>query len=215
MCLQPSPGTVLYAAGMAIRPSFLRATAFLLVAALGVHQLRYSLAYGDSIDDGLAHQGHGYLMFLTPLVGVVLAFALAGLLIGLARCSATTPSSTVRVRRLWPLATAGLLAIYGTQEVLEGFLAAGHPGGVGALVAGGGWIAFPLAVMGGAIVAVAVRVAVFVQRRAAGAAHVSLVFSLRPGVLVAPAVRPLSWITPGRLLASGLASRGPPSALST
>ena len=51
---------------MVLRPSTLRVTAFLLVAALGVHELRYVLAYGGRASDELAHQGHGYLMTLTP-----------------------------------------------------------------------------------------------------------------------------------------------------
>jgi hypothetical protein len=199
---------------MALRPSTLRATAFLLVAALGVHELRYVLAYGERAGDELAHQGHGYLMTLTPLVGVVLAFALGGLLTGLARSGARERAVALRVRKLWPLATAGLLAIYGTQEVLEGMLSSGHPDGVAALFTGGGWIAVPLAVVGGLVVALAVRVAELVQRHSAETAHIVIAWIVRLGAplgLISPVP---AWVRVERLIAMHLAGRGPPAGTS-
>lgn len=195
---------------MPARPNTLRATAFLLVAALGVHELRYVLGYGDRAADALAHQGHGYLVTFTPLVGVVLAFALGGMLSGLARCTRGAPAPAVRIRRLWPLATAGLLAIYGTQELLEGALSTGHPAGFDGLVAAGGWIALPLAVVGGAVVAFAVRVAEYVQARSARAARISLTHLVRLRLPATPILAAAGWAAPGRLLAVHRAGRGPP-----
>jgi hypothetical protein len=48
---------------------------------------------------------------------------------------------------------AALLAIFVTQESLEGMIAAGHPGGAAALQASGGWLAIPLAVALGFVAA--------------------------------------------------------------
>lgn len=199
---------------MPLRPSTLRATAFLLVAALGVHELRYVLAYGQRASDELAHQGHGYLMTLTPLVGVILAFALGGLLTGLARSGVGERAATVRVRRLWPLATAGLLAIYGTQEVLEGMLSQGHPDGVAAIFTAGGWIAVPLAVVGGLAIALAVRVAELVQHRTARRAHISIAWMVRLSPPLRLAAAAPTWARIERLIAVHLAGRGPPAGTS-
>lgn len=199
---------------MVLRPSTLRVTAFLLVAALGVHELRYVLAYGGRASDELAHQGHGYLMTLTPLVGVILAFALGGLLTGLARSGEREPPTTVRFRKLWPLATAGLLVIYGSQEMLEGMLSPGHPGGINAILAGGGWVALPLALVGGLATALAVRIAEFVQRHAARPLVISIAWMVR---LCAPPrllALPPAWVRIERLIAMHLAGRGPPDGAS-
>jgi len=199
---------------MTLRPSTLRVTAFLLVAALGVHELRYVLAYGERASDELAHQGHGYLMTLTPLVGVVLAFALGGLLTGLARGGARERAATVRIRRLWPLATAGLLAIYGTQEVLEGMLATGHPDGFAALFAAGGWVAAPLAVVGGLAIALAVRVAELVHERSARATPILIAWMVRLSAPSSLASAAPVWVRVERLIAVHLAGRGPPAGAS-
>jgi hypothetical protein len=69
--------------------------------------------------------------------------------------------------RLWALSTASLLGVYGAQEWIEGVVHAGHPSGFDALVGHGGWIAVFLAGGFGALVAMALRGAEAVVRRAA------------------------------------------------
>src|SRR5205823_1332219 len=55
---------------------------------------------------------------------------------------------------VWLTAWLGLLAIYATQETLEGLLATGHPGGAGGVVGHGGWWAIPAAAAVAAVVTV-------------------------------------------------------------
>jgi len=50
-----------------------------------------------------------------------------------------------------------LLAIFVGQECLEGLIAAGHPAGPAAVLAAGGWIAMPLALAIGTLLAVVAR----------------------------------------------------------
>jgi len=45
-----------------------RALALLPLSALGVHQLRYELAFGGDAGHELAAEGHAYLTSLTPLL---------------------------------------------------------------------------------------------------------------------------------------------------
>lgn len=137
----------------------LRVTALLLVGALAVHELRYLIAFGGDSGEALAHHGHGYLTFVTPLIGLLSALALGQLLARVAAARSAASGAGVRVRRLWPVASVALLSIYASQELLEGILAPGHPAGWAGVFAGGGWVAVPLAVAFGAIVALALRVA--------------------------------------------------------
>lgn len=139
----------------------LRATAALAVGAFSLHQGRYLLGYGDASGDALAAHGHGYLTLLVPLLALLAAAAAAQFLTALARAGAT---AAVRGRRrrfgaVWGAATLALLATYSGQELLEGMLASGHPDGVAALLAGGGWWALPLAVAIGLAVALLLRAA--------------------------------------------------------
>jgi len=50
-----------------------RAFALLPLAALGVHQLRYRLAFGHESDHELTAQGHAYLASLTPILVLIAA----------------------------------------------------------------------------------------------------------------------------------------------
>ena len=50
------------------RLSLARAAALIAVAELGVHQLRYLLAFGGAAGDQLAHQGHSYLGAAAPVL---------------------------------------------------------------------------------------------------------------------------------------------------
>jgi hypothetical protein len=109
----------------------------------------------------------------------------------------------------WRAASLALVAIYVVQESLEGALAGGHPAGIAAVFAGGGWTALPLALLIGGLIALLTRGA----RAAEGALHpwLAVVLVARPArSLVATAT---SSACPRRTpLARLLAGRGPPLA---
>src|SRR5215218_1108683 len=130
----------------------MRAMTLLSAGALGVHELRYLAAYGGDAARALDHQGHAYLALATPLVGGLLAVVLARVLVGVA-VGRACDGALVRLGRTWAVAAACLVAVYTTQELVEGVLAPGHPAGVGGVFGHGGWLAMPLAVLVGAVVA--------------------------------------------------------------
>jgi hypothetical protein len=126
-------------------------------ASLAVHQLRYMLWYGGGSDRALSAQGHAYLMVVGPLVVAAAVLACAGFLHRLARgARAEAPG----VLRLWAVLTVVLAAMFCVQESLEGLLADGHPEGVAAVGGHGGWLAAPLSLAIGLLLALALRAAV-------------------------------------------------------
>jgi hypothetical protein len=177
-----------------------RLAAILALGAFALHQLRYLLAFGPSGD--LAEQSHRYMTALLPAIAVL---ALAGLVATLIRgTEGASPSGTSLTRRIAVFAAA-LLAIYLTQESLEGMLLVGHPA---ASLANGGWLALPLALAIGAISALLARALEGVERA------IALVHA-QPGRSRPPAVRGRALPARGlRLaltpLAFGLARRPPP-----
>lgn len=184
------------------------AGALLATGALGLHELRYVLAYGGDARAALEHQGHDYLAFVTPSVGALLALGVARLL---ARRVAAAPGEAGGhrpLRRLWPAASAALLVVYGVQELAEGALAVGHAEGIAGVLGHGGWLALPVAVAVGGLVALALRGADVAERRSP-----ALGLRLpRPGG--SPATAPAPGRTPtvrGSVLALHLAGRGPPA----
>jgi hypothetical protein len=186
----------------------LRTVAFLSLAALGVHELRYVTAFGGDAAHASSHHGHGYLGVCLPVVVLLTALALGRLLAGSGSSGPTASHGAVRVRRAWPAATVALLAIYVGQELLEGMLAEGHPGGWEGVFGAGGWMAVPLAVVFGAIAALALR--------AAGAIESSPPFPMAAAWNVcAPARESVPAPTrahrrPASALAEHLAGRSPP-----
>src|SRR3954468_21430731 len=119
---------------MALR---LRSCALLAAGALGLHQLRYSLAYAGDAGPALRAQGHAYLGPLTAAVVGALILALA---LGLRRLAAGRPAGgSGSLAGLWLAASGALLAVYAVQESIEGALAPGHPSGIAALTAHAGW----------------------------------------------------------------------------
>ena len=187
---------------------WLRAAALLYVAGLAVHQLRYRLAYGHDAGHELAAQGHAYLNFATPVAALLLAAAAGQLLTQLVRAERRREIRRRRWLISWAAASAALLIAYAGQESLEGLLAAGHPSGLAALTAGGGWLAAPLAAIAGAFVAALLRGAdaviarVAARPRAARRRH----RRARPPRPASPPRRP------GRELAEHRAGRAPPLA---
>jgi hypothetical protein len=137
---------------------------------LVVHQLRFMLAFGHDAGQHLAQGGHAYLGFVLPFVGVALALACAHFALLIARSG--------RNRRVpappgfgatWAAASATLLLAYATQEGVEGTLALGHPAGIAGIFGAGGWIAIPLSVVVGAVVALLLRGATLALARVAAA----------------------------------------------
>ena len=131
----------------------LRTAALLGVGAFAVHQLRFALPYGRGASHALAVQGHAYLLPLAPVLVGLLLLAFAQLLGAMAR-GAHGPA--VRFRRLWLGASACLTAVYGIQELIEGLVSPGHPGGLEGVAGHGGWLALPLSILVGFLILILV-----------------------------------------------------------
>jgi hypothetical protein len=178
------------------------AVAVMPAAVLGVHAVRYRLAFGADAGRVEHAHGHAYLTALTPAVAVLAALGVGGLLVRAARAWARGGDAPPRprLRRQWLLAALALLAVYTGQELLEGALAPGHPAGIAGVVGHGGWWALPAAVaLGGAVAfvlgaaAAAERLALAVRPRAARPRRGPPVFVSRgPGAPMRPRRTPLA-----------------------
>ena len=164
-----------------------------------VHQLRV-LAVPSS-------EGHAPFAALALPAAVLLAGAVLGLFVELAdvrRGRAPAPPG-LSLRRAWLVAALALVALFFAQELLEGALLQGHVAGLAGVVGAGGWIALPLAVVAGGILALALAGARSVLRRAAGA-PVPRARARAPR----RGRRDAAW-RPAGVLARKLASRAPPA----
>ena len=127
--------------GLVIRR--LAPAALMPAGAFAVHQLRYWLAYGSHAAAELHAQGHSYLHSVVPWIVLLLALAVGTFLLALGRAAGgrtSLPRHSLSFAALWLLCSACLVAIYVTQESLEGLFATGHPGGlVGIFGYGGSW----------------------------------------------------------------------------
>jgi hypothetical protein len=192
----------------------IRAGALIAIGALGVHDLRYLLAYHGHAGEELAMQGHAYLRFATPLIAGLLVLAAAAFATRLMRAYSTghgdEPRPLPSSSRMWALASALLISVYSTQEWMEGLLASGHPGGIAAPYSHGGWVALPLALVIGLVIALLLRGAAVAIAVVASKGRARL----RPA---APAQLPSSvarsvWSAPSLgALARRLAPRAPPA----
>ncbi|GAC1434177.1 MAG: hypothetical protein NVSMB51_00750 [Solirubrobacteraceae bacterium] len=135
------------AAGRAGSPA--RSGAALCAAALGLHQLRFSL-----VGTAEARPGHMYLEWLMPLLVALLALLLARFV---QRCCTRRASAPAPRPLGWASACGALLAIFIVQESLESLLNDGHLAGLETLFGDGGWIVFPLALGLGQLTAVLLR----------------------------------------------------------
>src|SRR5262245_19888128 len=192
--------------------SALAGRGFLLlpVAALGVHDLRYRIAYGSHADSALAAQGHGYLDSLAPWLVLLLGLALGTFLVRVSRALGGRPDATPSrsFAALWALSTVSLVGVYAVQELLEGVFAAGHPSGFTGMVGHGGWWSLAAAVAIGAVLAGALRLGSEVVSAAVRVAD-PLPFRTPRSVVSRP--RSAVLVPPGAL-ASAAAGRAPPSA---
>jgi hypothetical protein len=185
-----------------------RGILLLPAAALLVHQLRYWLTYGSQASNQLAYQGHAYLGSLVPWVAMLAAGGLGCFVNRLAHARRFGDESG-RIRpflRLWATTGGGLLAIYSLQELLEAFLAQGHPGGIAGVFGRGGWWSVPAAAVVSLVVVSLLRVARTLVRLAVRTR------SARRRRAVPDIVRPPTALLPagGPPLAYAAAGRAPP-----
>ena len=186
--------------------------ALMPVAALVVHQLRYTLAFGGHAGVELARQGHAYLHSLVPWIVLLIGVAVGAFLWALGRAlggQRTLSRYTLSLAGLWLLCSACLVGIYVAQEFLEGLFATGHPGGLAGIFGYGGWWSIPAAVCVGLVLAAVFHGARWVLDEVA---------QRSVGVLRGRAPRPSRLprprdVWPPRLspLADGWSGRGPPS----
>jgi hypothetical protein len=223
-------------------PPRLRAAALMPAAVLTVHQLRYLLAFGGGSGQELEKEGHQYLsalaapiaMSVAIVVGLFFARLAVAWRVGEADAEPTRGTSPGAdphrrfapggerhgARRFAPggflrlafLIGLALLTLYSCQELLEGMLSTGHPGGFEGVFGEGGWWAVPLAFACGTIVAAALRGARAAIRWVAARHRRTKLPHGRP----APAPRPPRIALPRPVpLAGAAAGRAPPFALRT
>jgi hypothetical protein len=191
---------------------FLARVAVVPAGALAVHQLRFWLAFGGHASAELTRQGHAYLHSVVPWIVLLVGVALGGFLWVLGRALGGQRSAsryTLSLTALWLVCSLCLVAIYVTQESLEGLFATGHPEGLVGIFGYGGWWAIPAALCVGLVLAAVFHGARWVLDE---------ISQRREGVACTPARRrrperlPLDVLRP-RLspLAEGWSGRGPPS----
>ncbi len=187
----------------------LRWLGLLCAGAIGLHELRYLAGPGAHSHEILSAQPHAYLplagaLVLLVFVASVVHFALALLF---ARRGELESRAPVRFSAAWLWATLALLAIFVTQESLEGALVGGHSAGLHGLLGHGGWSVLAFAPLVGVIVAVLLKGA---QKAIELAALAGLTLS-RPRPARTIPMRPPVCGTPRlRVLARNLAGRAPP-----
>lgn len=180
-------------------------------AALAVHQLRFTLAFGGSAGRELALQGHAYLHSVTPWIVLSLALAAGSFTRAVGRAMAgqrSAPRYAVSLAGLWLLCSACLLAIYVTQELLEGYFLIGHPVGPAGIFGYGGWWSIPAALCVGLVLAAIFHGARWALDQVARRSAATAIKHDRPGLKRS---RPVDALLP-RLapLAAGCSGRGPP-----
>jgi hypothetical protein len=142
------------------------------------------------------------------LIGV----AVGGFLWALGRALAgnrSTTRYTLSLVALWIVCAACLVAIYVTQEFMEGQFATGHPAGLAGIFGYGGWWCVPAAVAVGLVLATIFHGARWVLDEVA---HRVAGFPVGPALRPPPPPRPHdSWLLRLPPLADGWSGRGPPS----
>ena len=186
--------------------------ALMPAGAFAVHQLRYWLAYGSHTSAELQQQGHSYLQSGVPWIVLLMASSAGVFLLALGRAfggRSSLPRHTVSVASRGWLCSACLVAIYVSQEFLEGLFATGHPGGVAGIFGYGGWWSLPAAAAVGLVLTAAFH----------GARRVLQVVAARCSRCVTPAPRRPQRVRARRAvflpapapLADGWSGRGPPA----
>jgi hypothetical protein len=205
----------------------LRAAALMPAAVLTVHQLRYLLAFGGGTGQELEKEGHQYLSALAAPIAMSVAIVVGLFFARLAsawrdgaegvaasgREAGKDPAAWRGFLRLAVLIGAALLALYSCQELLEGMLSSGHPGGFDGVFGDGGWWAVPLSFACGLVIAAALRGAraairwVAARRRRTNVSHGRPAPAPRPRRLALPRPVPLAGAAAGRAPPLGLLTR--------
>jgi hypothetical protein len=179
--------------------------------AFAVHQLRYWLAFGSHAAAELQDQGHSYLNSVVPWIVFLLALSIGAFLLSLGRAFGGHSSRSLRslsFATLWLLCSICLVAIYVSQEFLEGLFATGHPGGLIGIFGYGGWWSIPAAFAVGLVLTAAFHGARRVLDAVAERFRDQRPPELRPiGRIRLPADAVIPVLAP---LASGWSGRGPP-----
>jgi hypothetical protein len=185
--------------------------ALMPAAAFAVHQLRYWLAFGNRAGLELRQQGHSYLHSVVPWIVLLIAVAIGGFLCALGRAwggRRSLPRYAVSFVGLWLVCAACLVAIYVSQEFLEGLFATGHPGGLAGIFGSGGWWSVPAALAVGLVLASGFHGARWVLREVAERRARRVAISVwSPLAALAPAVGRVARLAP---VADGWSGRGPP-----
>ena len=151
-------------------------------------------------------EGHRYLSALSPLSVVLAATVAAELIARIARARRGNLEPRPRHRFLAVAVgtAAALIAIYSGQELLEGLLSTGHPGGLEGVFAEGGWWSLPIAISFGLAIALLVHgaaeaVALVARRgRTFAPLRQPTRVLLRPPEVQLPRLSPLAAAAPGR-----------------
>ena len=185
--------------------------ALMPAAAFAVHQLRYWLAFHGAAGIELQRQGHAYLHSLVPWMVLLIALPVGVFLRALGRAlggRCSLPRYTVSFAVLWMACAACLLAIYISQEYLEGLLVTGHPAGLVGIFGYGGWWAVPAAVGVGLVLAAAFQGARWVLRETARRRALTVSLPVRTAAV---ARAPRDVLLPrAAALAGGCSGRSPP-----
>ena len=185
--------------------------ALMPAAAFAVHQLRYWLAFGGHAGAALQAQGHSYLHSLVPWIALLLATAAGAFVQCLGRAfrgQRSLSRYSVSFAALWLACAACLLAIYVSQELLEGLFLTGHPSGLAGIFGYGGWWSVPAAAAVGLVLAAILHGARWALNEVARR-YISRGFVPAGRIPAArcPAAAPLPRLAP---LAGGWSGRGPP-----
>lgn len=157
----------------------------------------------------LQRQGHSYLHSVAPWIVLLIAVSAGILLRALGRAfggRASVPRDTLSFTALWLLCSASLVAIYGSQEFLEGLFATGHPAGLVGIFGYGGWWAVPAALAVGLVLAAIFHGFQWALRQV-GERQPRLGSVRRSFVVAVPRAVPVPRLAP---LADGWSDRGPP-----
>jgi hypothetical protein len=180
-------------------------------AAFAVHELRYLLAFGGGAGAELQRSGHSYLHSVVPWLVALLALLAGWFLRALGRAFSGERSVvrySLSFAGLWMACSAALIAIFVSQEFLEGLFATGHPAGLAGIFGYGGWWAVPAAACVGIVLAALFHGARWVLNevvercaRSRPPVRRRRALVLRPQDALAPRLAPL---------ADGGSGRGPP-----
>jgi hypothetical protein len=137
---------------------------------------------------------------------VLAALAGAELIFRLGRAWRLSPSDRPAARfcALAAAVAGTLILIYAAQELSEGLLSSGHPGGLAGVFGEGGWWAVPIAIVLGAAIALLIRgadaavAAIARARRRDPLTRAAPAPAQKPADAFIPALVPFATAAPGR-----------------